>query len=171
MLRTGMRTLAAGAVLATTLATVLWGILSARAPSGAGTVATSSVMGNGPVGWDSFRHLERLPYLSPGVQTRQFLSFDRAGGNADAGYPCLRADASGCLLAEDHGPGEIDSMWFTRVRWGRDRYQVDHGDAGRDERDRPGAAAGPGQRHPRGAVRVPAGGQRGPAVRRRRGER
>jgi hypothetical protein len=71
----------------------------------------------GPVGWETFRHLERLPYLGPGVQTRQFSSFDRSGGNDDGfsgAYSCLRTTAAGCVIAEAAGPGEIGSIWFTR---------------------------------------------------------
>ncbi|MER6949578.1 DUF2961 domain-containing protein, partial [Nonomuraea sp. NPDC000554] len=72
----------------------------------------------GPIGWDVFRQLDRLPYLSPGTQTRQFSSFDRAGGNVQDGfdgrYSCLRTTSSGCVIAEDTGPGEISSIWFTR---------------------------------------------------------
>ncbi|PGH46968.1 DUF2961 domain-containing protein [Streptomyces sp. Ru87] len=79
---------------------------------------TAADPGNGPVGWDTFRRLDRLPYLSPGTSTRQFSSFDRAGGNVDDGfsgrYSCLRTDSAGCLIAEDTGPGEIASIWFTR---------------------------------------------------------
>ncbi|MEV4116828.1 DUF2961 domain-containing protein [Nonomuraea sp. NPDC049695] len=72
----------------------------------------------GPIGWDVFRRLDRLPYLSPGTQTRQFSSFDRTGGNNQDGfdgqYSCLRTTSSGCVLAEDSGPGEVSSIWFTR---------------------------------------------------------
>jgi hypothetical protein len=70
----------------------------------------------GTVGWDTYRHLDALPLLPCGVQTRQFSSFDRTGGNDDgfAGtYSCLRQD-DGCVIAERQGPGEIDSIWFTR---------------------------------------------------------
>ncbi|MEV1175405.1 DUF2961 domain-containing protein, partial [Nonomuraea sp. NPDC049784] len=72
----------------------------------------------GPIGWDVFRRLDRLPYLSPGTQTRQFSSFDRAGGNTqdgfDGAYSCLRKSGTSCVIAEDTGPGEISSIWFTR---------------------------------------------------------
>src|SRR5258708_36290931 len=54
-----------------------------------------------------------LPRLSRGVETRQFSSFDRTGGNADFSH-CLRSAPDGCVLAEVSGPGEVDSMWFTR---------------------------------------------------------
>ncbi|MGW3350293.1 DUF2961 domain-containing protein [Nonomuraea rubra] len=88
--------------------------LVAAAPQAA--TAAGSV--KGPVGWDVFRRLDRLPYLSPGTQTRQFSSFDRTGGNLhdgfDGHYSCLRTTGAGCVIAEDSGPGEISSIWFTR---------------------------------------------------------
>jgi D-arabinan exo alpha-(1,3)/(1,5)-arabinofuranosidase (non-reducing end) len=70
----------------------------------------------GPVGWDTYRRLDRLAELPIGVGTRQFSSFDRAGGNNDGSgdFSCLRTMPSQCLLAEHDGPGEIASMWFTR---------------------------------------------------------
>jgi Protein of unknown function (DUF2961) len=71
----------------------------------------------GPVGWDVYRHLERLPELTTGVRTRQFSSFDRAGGNDDGfdgRYSCLRTAADGCVIAEHSGPGEVETIWFTR---------------------------------------------------------
>ncbi|GAA2879299.1 hypothetical protein GCM10020220_081560 [Nonomuraea rubra] len=80
--------------------------------------ATAAGSVKGPVGWDVFRRLDRLPYLSPGTQTRQFSSFDRTGGNLhdgfDGHYSCLRTTGAGCVIAEDGGPGEISSIWFTR---------------------------------------------------------
>jgi D-arabinan exo alpha-(1,3)/(1,5)-arabinofuranosidase (non-reducing end) len=72
---------------------------------------------NGPVGWDTYRHPERLAELADGSRTRQFSSFDRTGGNDDGfggTYSCLRTTDSGCVIAEHTGPGEIDSIWFTR---------------------------------------------------------
>jgi hypothetical protein len=77
----------------------------------------SEETGKGPVGWDVYRQLDRLPELPAGVDTRQFSSFDRAGGNDDGfvgTYSCLRSTADGCVIAEHRGPGEIDSIWFTR---------------------------------------------------------
>jgi len=74
----------------------------------------------GPVGYDSFRRLDLLPLLRPGVQARQESSYDRSGANDDGipgTYSCRRITAQGrCVLAEHAGPGEIDSMWFTRHR-------------------------------------------------------
>ncbi|MFC4014115.1 DUF2961 domain-containing protein [Nonomuraea purpurea] len=83
------------------------------------TPAAAAAADKGPIGWDVFRRLDRLPYLSPGTQTRQFSSFDRAGGNVQDGfdgrYSCLSKTSNGqCVIAEDTGPGEISSIWFTR---------------------------------------------------------
>ncbi|MDP8970839.1 MAG: DUF2961 domain-containing protein, partial [Actinomycetota bacterium] len=71
----------------------------------------------GPVGWATYRQLDRLPELPRGVRTRQFSSFDRTGGVDDGftgAYSCLRQTADGCVIAEHTGAGEIASMWFTR---------------------------------------------------------
>lgn len=71
----------------------------------------------GPVGWNLYRALDRLPELTRGVSTRMFSSFDRSGGNDDGfrgTYSCLRETDRGCVIAEHHGAGEIQSMWFTR---------------------------------------------------------
>ncbi|MEU0552428.1 DUF2961 domain-containing protein [Dactylosporangium sp. NPDC006015] len=70
----------------------------------------------GPVGWETYRRLDRLPTLSAGTRTKQFSSFGHDGSNDDGfggTYSCLRVDG-GCVLAEDRGPGEIQSIWFTR---------------------------------------------------------
>lgn len=73
----------------------------------------------GPIGWEVYRQLERLPELTRGVRTRQFSSFDRTGGNQHDGFTgkfsCLRQTQDGrCVIAEATGPGEIQSIWFTR---------------------------------------------------------
>ncbi|MFC7760818.1 hypothetical protein ACFQY4_24445 [Catellatospora bangladeshensis] len=70
----------------------------------------------GPVGWDVYRRLDELPLLAAGTQTRQFSSFGRDGSNDDGfsgAYSCLR-QSGGCVIAEDRGPGEVQSIWFTR---------------------------------------------------------
>ncbi|HZE34032.1 MAG TPA: hypothetical protein VE198_21690, partial [Actinoallomurus sp.] len=57
----------------------------------------------GPVGWDVYRHADRLPELTTGTQTKQFSSFDRTGGNNDGfegTYSCLRTVTAGCVIAE-----------------------------------------------------------------------
>ncbi len=87
----------------------------------------------GPIGYDVYRQLDRLPELTRGVQTLQFSGFDRTGGNNDGfegTYSCLRQDASGCVLAEAAGAGEIQSIWFTRdggdvTRTGNIRVELD----------------------------------------------
>ncbi|MFC5826324.1 glycoside hydrolase family 172 protein [Nonomuraea insulae] len=71
----------------------------------------------GPVGWEVYRRLDRLPELPAGVQTKQFSSFDRAAGNNDGfegTYSCLRTTAEGCVIAEHTGAGEVQAIWFTR---------------------------------------------------------
>ncbi|MEU4195251.1 DUF2961 domain-containing protein [Kribbella sp. NPDC026611] len=90
---------------------VLTGSVRATAsPSGGGN-------DNGPVGWDVYRNLDRLPELQTGVRTKQFSSFGRDGTNNDGfdgTYSCLRTTGDGCVIAEDSGPGEVASIWFTR---------------------------------------------------------
>jgi len=80
----------------------------------------------GPVGWDLYRQLDELPYLPSGVDTRQFSSFDRTGGNGQDGFngafSCLGRSAQDnlesigdpCVIADAVGPGEVQSIWFTR---------------------------------------------------------
>lgn len=68
-------------------------------------------------GWQTYGSLDRLPYLNPGARTLQSSSYDRTGGNDDGfegTYSCRRQTADGCVIAEDSGPGEIGSIWFTR---------------------------------------------------------
>jgi hypothetical protein len=51
------------------------------------------------------------------VETRQFSSFYRTGGNNDGfegRYSCLRTTAQGCVIAERSGAGEVAAIWFTR---------------------------------------------------------
>ncbi|QFY10419.1 DUF2961 domain-containing protein [Nonomuraea phyllanthi] len=71
----------------------------------------------GPVGWDVYRRLDRLPELPVGVQTKQFSSFDRTGDNNDGfegTYSCLGTTEQGCVIAEHTGAGEVQAIWFTR---------------------------------------------------------
>ncbi|MCT2587867.1 DUF2961 domain-containing protein [Actinophytocola gossypii] len=78
---------------------------------------TGPAASNGPVGWDTYRRLDLLPDLASGSQTKQFSSFARNGSNDDGfvgRYSCLRTGGPGCVLAEDRGPGELQSIWFTR---------------------------------------------------------
>lgn len=87
----------------------------------------------GPIGWQVYRDLNQLPSMRSGAIMRQFSSFDRTGGNDDGfngTYSCLRTTATGCVIAERTGPGEIDSMWFTRdfgsmVNNGRIKIELD----------------------------------------------
>lgn len=73
------------------------------------------------VGWDTYRRLDRLPYLDTESQTLQVSSFDRSGGDFDISTGnrngtggCLGPGGAGCVIAEDRGAGEVDSIWFTR---------------------------------------------------------
>src|ERR1700730_18032744 len=64
--------------LSATFALVLLGIASA------GTAPAEPVVhgiGERAVGWDTYRRLDRLPYLSADTQTLQVSSFDRTGGD------------------------------------------------------------------------------------------
>ncbi|GAA0593714.1 DUF2961 domain-containing protein [Kribbella sandramycini] len=86
-------------------------------PTTTATAGTTPPTTNGPVGWDVYRQLDRLPELQTGVRAKQFSSFGRDGTNNDGfdgTYSCLRTTSAGCVLAEDSGPGEIASIWFTR---------------------------------------------------------
>jgi hypothetical protein len=81
----------------------------------AGTATTPSP--NGPVGWETYRHLDHLPEIPSHVQEYEISSYDRSGGNDDGfngTYSCLSVGPDGCLIADHSGPGEIDSIWFTR---------------------------------------------------------
>lgn len=78
---------------------------------GAASAATATAS-KGTVGWDSYRQLDALPYLSTGVTTWQQSSFDRTGGNGDHNH-VLATAGDGTVLAEHQGPGEVDSIWTT----------------------------------------------------------
>ena len=83
----------------------------------AGAEPAAAAVSNGPVGWDTYRRLDLLPDLASASRTKQFSSFGRNGSNDDGfggTYSCLRTDGPGCVLAEDRGPGEVSSIWFTR---------------------------------------------------------
>ena len=104
-----------------------------------------SGLGERVVGWDTYRRLDRLPYLSAETQTLQVSSFDRSGGdfdistgNKNGSGGCLATGGAGCVIAEDRGAGEVDSIWFTRdggdlTRIGKIRIDLD----GRTEIDAP----------------------------------
>ncbi|MEV0431302.1 DUF2961 domain-containing protein [Micromonospora sp. NPDC050495] len=90
-------------------------VTASAAPAGAApTLAAAD--DKGPVGWDAYRRLDRLPELAAGSRTRQFSSFGRDGSNDDGfggTYSCLR-QLGGCVIAEARGAGEVQSIWFTR---------------------------------------------------------
>ncbi|MER5705926.1 DUF2961 domain-containing protein [Micromonospora sp. NPDC002296] len=112
----GLRTVALTAVLAMAAASAPSAASATPGPATAPTTTASASGDPGAVGWDVYRRLDRLPHLGSGSRTRQFSSYDRAGGNDDGfsgAHSCLRTDG-GCVIAEDHGAGEIESIWFTR---------------------------------------------------------
>ncbi len=95
------------------------GIAAARTAPAEPVIPTK--LGERTVGWDTFRRLDRLPYLSADTQTLQVSSFDRSGGdfdlstgNRNGSGGCLASGGAGCVIAEDRGAGEVDSIWFTR---------------------------------------------------------
>lgn len=72
---------------------------------------------HGTVGWDTFRHLDRLAEIGRDAKALQFSSFDRTDGNNDGfegTYSCLSQTDAGCVIADHTGAGEITSIWFTR---------------------------------------------------------
>ncbi|MEU6720271.1 glycoside hydrolase family 172 protein [Nonomuraea sp. NPDC046802] len=80
-------------------------------------LARQAATDKGPVGWEVYRRLDRLPELTTGVQTKQFSSFDRTADNNDGfegTYSCLRTLGTSCVIAEHTGAGEVQSIWFTR---------------------------------------------------------
>lgn len=96
---------------------LLLGVYGLVAPVPASAAGTGTRL----VGWDTYRRLDLLPYLNPHSRTLQLSSFDRSGGdfdistgnrNGDGG--CLASGGAGCVVADDRGAGEIDSIWFTR---------------------------------------------------------
>lgn len=103
------------------VALLLW-VSDAAAIAGAEPAAPpTGRTGDRMVGWETFRRLDRLPYLDGGAQTLQVSSFDRSGGDFDLSTGnrngtggCLGPGGAGCIIAEDHGAGEIDSIWLTR---------------------------------------------------------
>ncbi|MGC4897580.1 DUF2961 domain-containing protein [Micromonospora sp. DT31] len=89
---------------------------AAATPAAAPPAAVAVADDRGPVGWDAYRRLDRLPELAGGTRTHQFSSFGRDGSNDDGfvgTWSCLR-QLDGCVIAEARGPGEVQSIWFTR---------------------------------------------------------
>ncbi len=68
----------------------------------------------GPVGWQSYRRLDLLPFVREGVTTYQSSSYDPTGHNDDGysgKYSCLHRVKLGCVMAEHNGPGELEAVW------------------------------------------------------------
>src|ERR1700761_7386392 len=99
-------------------------LLAIGAAGAAGALPATPVtnaVGERMIGWDTYRRLDRLPYLNSGTRTLQLSSFDRSGGdfdistgNRNGSGGCLAPGGAGCIIAEDHGAGEVDSIWLTR---------------------------------------------------------
>ena len=107
--------------LSAMLALVLLGTAGIAAAGRTRAEPAIAGLGERLVGWDTYRHLDRLPYLSADTQTLQVSSFDRSGGdfdlstgNQNGSGGCLATGGAGCVIAEDRGAGEVDSIWFTR---------------------------------------------------------
>lgn len=100
-------------LLTALIVTVLWS--PAAASTRASNSSSSSSVGElGPIGWNSFERLDLLPDLRPGVRTFQASSADPTGHNDDGysgKYSCLHHVAQGCVMAEHHGPGELEAVW------------------------------------------------------------
>ena len=107
--------------LSALLVSLLLGIAGVAAATAASAEPVITRTGARAVGWDTYRRLDLLPYLSGDTQTVQVSSFDRSGGDFDISTGnrngtggCLAPGGAGCVVAEDHGAGEVDSIWFTR---------------------------------------------------------
>ncbi len=103
------------------VALLLLGIVGVAAARTAPAEPVMTSLGARLVGWDTYRRLDRLPYLSADTQTLQVSSFDRSGGdfdistgNRNGSGGCLTSGGAGCVIAEDRGAGEVDSIWLTR---------------------------------------------------------
>jgi hypothetical protein len=66
----------------------------------------------------TLQEFSELACLKSGVQTLQFSSYDREGGNTHDGfdglYSCLYDENNECVIFDAEGPGIIKNMWFTR---------------------------------------------------------
>jgi hypothetical protein len=127
----------AARALSAMFALLLLGIAGVAATGTARAEPITTGLGERAVGWDTYRRLDRLPYLSADTQTLQVSSFDRSGGdfdistgNQNGSGGCLASGGVGCVIAEDRGAGEVDSIWFTRdggnvTRMGAIRIDLD----------------------------------------------
>jgi hypothetical protein len=107
--------------LSALFASLLLGIGGVAAATAVSAEPVITGPGARAVGWDTYRRLDLLPYLSADSQTVQVSSFDRSGGdfdistgNQNGSGGCLASGGVGCVIAEDRGAGEVDSIWFTR---------------------------------------------------------
>ena len=86
-------------------------IASARAT---GTDRSAAAASRGPVGWQSYRRLDLLPFVRSGVATYQSSSYDPTNHNDDGytgRYSCVHRVPEGCVMAQHTGPGELESVW------------------------------------------------------------
>jgi hypothetical protein len=63
------------------------------------------------------------PLIHPGVEARQFSSFDRAGGNEDGFrrvYSALYVEGEEQVIFDARGPGRLNALWFTSGGGGYD---------------------------------------------------
>jgi hypothetical protein len=105
------RRLAGTALAAILIATTA---LSLQPAASAASTASSTVTATkGTVGWDTYRQLDQLPYLTDAVSTRQFSSFDRQQANTDHNNVLGTLPDGSKLLAAHDGPGEVDTIWMT----------------------------------------------------------
>lgn len=115
---TSFMTVRAGSAI---FALLLSAIGAAGAAGALPAMPEANAVGERMIGWDTYRRLDLLPYLTPDSRTLQVSSFDRSGGdfdistgNRNGSGGCLAAGGAGCIIAEDHGAGEVDSIWLTR---------------------------------------------------------
>jgi hypothetical protein len=76
-----------------------------------------------PYGLDAMAQFERLPYLKLDTMAAGQSSFDRTGGNADAGN-FLYMDGTNKVLLDLQGPGTVYRMWFTGFNPAVDYIQI-----------------------------------------------
>ena len=76
-----------------------------------------------PCGLNAMAQFDRLPYLKLDTMAAGQSSFDRSGGNADAGN-FLYVDGTNKVLLDLQGPGTVYRMWFTGFDPAADYIQV-----------------------------------------------